>query len=1036
MSHDLRLTAEKITRRIALLRAHVLAQLTELAPFRLCNLPDAAAPPALDDDAAGWATLAWNSYWGGADRHFHIRSGFAVPDVPENAPDRFDLVLHMPLGVAGDIFTHPEALLYLDRVPVASVDRYHHTIALPDTLRAGQAVQLDLHGWTGLTGWPPRIDDPTQLLLRPCTVALRDRALQDFVLLAETAMDATTRLPPARTERDRILSALDEAFLVLDTWRLQSAEFRASVPAALERLRAGLAQAGAPLDVTLHGIGHAHMDVAYLWPTAQIRRKSARTTANVLRLMDEDPDFRFSHSQPQLYAWLERDFPDLFAAMAARVATGQWEAMGGMWVEADANMPGPEALARQIILGRRWFRDRFGDAETPVLWLPDTFGFPASLPQLMAQAGLKYFVSNKMSWNQYNPMPHSTTWWEGLDGTRVLAHHLTTPREVQHLPFPTNYKSDLSAAEVFGTWEQARGRNGVRELPICYGYGDGGGGPTEELIARARAYGAMPGAPRMQFSTVRACMEALAAYGAGLPVWQGELYLEGHRGVLTSQGWIKRANRKAELALHSAEWWQAHVRAAQPEAPLDDLTPLWQRLLCNQFHDILTGTAITEVFDDARKDFARIMSGAATAEANARARCRPGAGPVIVNTTGYPCADPVLVAEPGTAPGAQAVEGCWLVPVNPLPPHAAVPLAQAIRRDPMPAAALRVTETGHVLENGILRLRIGHDGALHAIHDLPCDRAVLAPGATGNQLLAYEDRPLSWDAWDIDTFIEDRVEAVTGTTTVEVAEEGPLRVALRITRHWRSSRITQLVRLTAGSRRIDFVTEVDWHERHILLRVAFPVAVRSPLATYDIQWGTVQRPTHRNTSWDYARFEVPAQQWVDLSEGDYGVALLNDCKYGHSVQGNILRLSLIKSSIMPDPTADQGHHAFTYALFPRQGGWQGQVPAAAAALNAPPRAVAEHPGTASPLVACDAPNVVLQTLKPADCGRGIILRLFDQTGCRGPVRLRTARPLARATVTDLLETPVTPLAVDGDAVTLHLAPHQIVTLHLEFADTR
>lgn len=1032
MTHDLRLTAEKITRRITLLRAHVLTPLSELVPFRLRYLPDATTPPPLSADAYSWETLPWNSYWGGADKHFHIRSGLVVPDSGAHDPARHHLVLHMPLGVTGDIFTHPEALLYLDNAPIASVDRYHHTHRLPAELAAGQTVKIDLHGWTGLTGWPPRVDDPAKLLLRPCVVALRDQVLDDLIVLAETALETAGRLSKSRTEHDRILSALDEAFLTLDTWRLQSPEFRASVPHALAQLRHSLSQAGAPLDVTLHGIGHAHMDVAYLWPKAQIRRKSARTTANVLRLMAANPTFRFSHSQPQLYAWLERDYPSIFAAMRERIAAGQWEVMGGMWVEADANMPGPEALARQMVMGRRWFESRFGAVETPVLWLPDTFGFPATLPQLMAQAGLKYFVSNKMSWNQYNPMPHSTTWWEGLDGTRVLAHHLTTPRDVQHLPFPTNYKSDLSAAEVFGTWEEARGRNGVSDLPICYGYGDGGGGPTEELVARARAYADMPGAPRLEFSTVRACMEAIAAQGDALPVWQGELYLEGHRGVLTSQGWIKRANRKAELALHAAEWWQAHARAHMPQAALHDLTPAWEKLLCNQFHDILTGTAITEVFDQARADFDDVMLQARTAQEAARATLK-ASELMVVNMNGHRSDSVVAVTHPSEVDTAQPVENGWLVPVRSLPPHTALPLSK-LRETSFATASICACAGGYVLENDLLRLRISAQGALCDIHDLVRDRAVLADDTVGNQLLAHEDRPLSWDAWDIDTFIDDRVEEVTGSVDISIIEHGPLRVALQVTRKWRSSVITQIIRLTAGSRRIDFVTEVDWRERHVLLRAAFPVAVRSPVATYDVQWGTIQRPTHRNTSWDYARFEVPAQQWVDLGEGDYGVALLNDGKYGHSVQDNVLRVSLIKSSVMPDPSADQGHHVFTYALYPHEGGWQGQVPAAAAALNQPLIVANAEPCPAGALIRCDAPNVVIQTIKPADCGRGVILRLFDQIGCRGAVRLTCERPMSCAAITDLMENPISNLPVMENEVTLHLTPHQIVTLHLEFAD--
>ena len=406
---------------------------------------------------------------------------------------------------------------------------------------------LLLHGWTGLTGWPPDPSDRSRLFLKECAVIDVDTALRDFLLLAETALDLAGEIGEDRPEKHGILSALDAAFLVLDTRDPMEDAFRASVAHAAERLRDGLERAGAPLDITLHGIGHAHMDVAYLWPVAQIRQKNARTYSNVLRLMERHPDFRFSHSQPQLYAWTETDYPEIFEQIRVRVAEGRWEILGGMWVEPDANMPGPEALVRQIQLARRYCESRFGEgAETPVLWLPDTFGFPGCLPQLMVQAGLRWFVTNKVNWNQYNQMPASTTWWEGIDGTRVLAQFLTTPRDVQHLPFPTNYKSDLSAEEVVGTWTRSTIKDRVRDLPIAYGYGDGGGGPTDDLIGKLHAYGKMPGAPRLEPSTVRRFFETLEEKGPALPVWRGEVYLEGHRGVLTGNGRIKRANRKAE----------------------------------------------------------------------------------------------------------------------------------------------------------------------------------------------------------------------------------------------------------------------------------------------------------------------------------------------------------------------------------------------------------------------------------------------------------------------------------------------------------
>ncbi|MEO0912284.1 MAG: alpha-mannosidase, partial [Pseudomonadota bacterium] len=481
-----------------------------LEPFTLELLPDAKAKPDIAATRAG-RTLAWNSHWGGQDQHFVLRSRFAVPRRWQ-AP-----ALHLPLGVAGDIFTHPEALLYVDGVPIASADRYHHTIDIPTAFVDGEPHELLLHGWTGLTGWPPDPEDRSQLLLRECGVIDIARDLEAFLTLAETALDLQNVMTDHRPEKHAILSALDAAFLVLDTRDPMEEDFRASVAPAHARLQHGLSKAGEPLDVTIHAAGHAHMDVAYLWPIAQIRQKNARTYSNVLRLMERHPQFHFSHSQPQLYAWTQEDYPEIFDKIRERVAEGRWEVLGGMWVEPDANMPGAESLVRQILLARRFCDDTFGDeAECPVLWLPDTFGFPACLPQLMAQAGLKWFVTNKVNWNQYNQMPASTTWWEGIDGSRVLAQFLTTPRGVQHLPFPTNYKSDLTAAEVVGTWTRNTMKDRVHDLLMAYGYGDGGGGPTDTLIRKAHAYRALPGAPRVEPSNVRRYFTALEARAAAL----------------------------------------------------------------------------------------------------------------------------------------------------------------------------------------------------------------------------------------------------------------------------------------------------------------------------------------------------------------------------------------------------------------------------------------------------------------------------------------------------------------------------------------
>jgi alpha-mannosidase len=1045
MSHRLRLTAEKVAQRLRLISGHVARSRVPIERFRMEVLADATVEPepsvfacdAPERDVC--PELQWDSYWGEQNLHFVLRSRFTVPQGWRNP------ALHLPLGAAGDIFTHPEALLYIDGRPLASADRYHHTVDLDPALADGKPHDLMLHGWTGLTGWPPDPTDRSQLFMRECSVIDIDRELQGFLTLASTALELSEEFHDNRPEKHSILSALDTAFLALDTRDPMGDAFRASVPEATERLTEGLGRAGPPIDIKLHAIGHAHMDVAYLWPVAQIRQKNARTYSNVLRLMERHPEFKFSHSQPQLYAYTEEDYPEIFDGIRARVAQGRWEILGGMWVEPDANMPGPEALVRQIQLARTYCESRFGEgAETPCLWLPDTFGFPGCLPQLMKQAGLKWFITNKVNWNQYNQMPASTTWWEGIDGSRVLAQFLTTPREVQHLPFPTNYKSDLTAEEVVGTWARNTVKDRVRELLICYGYGDGGGGPTDELIRKAGAYRDMPGAPQVLPSTVRAYFEGLEQTAQGLPVWQGEFYLEGHRGVLTSQAWIKRANRKAEVLLHDAELAQALAQLKGREA--EKLTEAWQLLCMNQFHDILTGTSIGQVFEDAKKDYDRIDEIAGSVLQAAGAALMPeGAEWLVLDGAQLPGVRYVTLPS-GTGPlrergGArrlpmqEVADGC-LVELPEAPPLSARVL------DPAPSWAevnRTVTATATVnggvqLENKWLRVVVGPHGMLTSILDKNAGREVLKPGQGGNKLERFEDRPVSWDAGDIDIFFEDRGEVVGGLTRMEIVETGPLRAVVEIERAFRRSRLVQRVVMHRDSFRIDFETEVDWHETHLLLKAAFPVDIRASRADFEIQWGQIDRPTHRNTSWDAAQFEVPAQKWADLSEGNYGVALLNDCKYGYDVRGDVMRLSLIKSATMPDSGADQGLHRFTYALLPHPGDTRVMVRAEAASLNFPPRLIAGGAaGEAAwlgPVAHCVSQRAVIETVKPAQDGRGAIIRLYEAHNTRGEVEIVLAPDIVAAERVGLLEDGGTPMAIENRRLRLHLTPYEIVTLRL------
>ncbi|MEL6551532.1 MAG: glycoside hydrolase family 38 C-terminal domain-containing protein [Pseudomonadota bacterium] len=1001
--HRLRLTREKLGARLALIAPMVFRKRRALPPFLFKELPGPEVNADLAQAPSGWPEIPHHSYWGRAKLDFLLKTRVAIP----TDWDRRHLALHLPLGALGDIFNHPEGMVYLGETPLGSADRYHHTLPLPEEA-TGEHV-LTLHGWTGLAGWPPDPDSRAQLYMGAPALVERCPDTLDFIRLAQAVHDAATH-----TDNPELISALDAAFAVLDTRDPLGEAFYASVPGALVTLRGALMEAGDPLDVTLHGVGHAHMDVAYLWTIDQIRLKNQRTYSNVLRLMEADDGYTFSHSQPALYEMTKHDFPDIYSGIRARVAEGRWEVMGGMWVEPDLNIPGPEALVRQLILGREFFREEFGEVETNVLWLPDTFGFPGQIPQLMKMAGLDWFVTNKLNWNQINRVPWASHHWEGIDGTRVMAHILTTPRAVQYLPFPTNYKSDLSASEVRGTWSNAHG--GAKDhLPICYGYGDGGGGPTEDLLAKADAYRGMPGMPRLRMSSVRNALAGLAPLVPEEQLWTGEHYMEGHRGVYTSQGWIKRANRKAEWALHEAEAMAAMLGQGI------ELKEEWKTLCLHQFHDILTGTSITEVFDEAKETFANLRR---EIEDKASALLAPGGAPVAINTA--PTRGPRVAFVEGDAEihAAQKVSGgalCWF---SDLPGYSARAVSTA--QTPPHAARASVGSTHAWLDNGILRVKVLPNGHLAEVTDLATGWQALADGEHGNRLVAFEDRPICWDAWDIDPYFEDNQEEVTNARQFEVVENGPVRAAVRVTHLWRGCEIVQTIRLTAGSRRVDFETEIDWRVSHILLKVAFPVSIEANNALYEIQWGAIRRATSRTSDFDAARFEVPAQKWALLEDGKRGAALLNDCKYGHDIHGHVMRLSLIKSATSPDPVADQGRHHFTYAFYASPELDRAELDHAAYDLNAPLR-VAQGPEVA-PLIEVPA-GVIVETVRPVD--GEVEFRLFEARGENVEPRVRFNTPPKSLRTCDIFGVTQEELE-PAQEIVLPLRPAQILTLRAAF----
>ncbi|MDT8306400.1 MAG: alpha-mannosidase [Anaerolineae bacterium] len=1044
-------TVEKIEKQLVEIREAVYREVVPIRQFafREEDVPGAEAP---DYDEGDWERFEVGQRWGGYDVIAWFRA--RVP-IPAGWNER-RLYLRFLVGPREGGGSTAETMLYVNGEALQGIDVWHEEAWLPPEHLQGDEIVVALRAWSGVLAVPESRQFKLAQLL------WIDETTEKLFHLSRVLLEAIRELEEGDLRRVRLLQALNDAYYRLDFSEPRSEAFYDSAAAATAYLQGQLEMLqgrDTSLRSAISAVGHAHIDMAWLWRLQHSREKAGRTFATALHLMRQYPEYRFMHSSPQLYEFLESDYPEIFARVKERIAAGQWEITGGMWIESDINIPSGESLVRQFLLGQQYMRDTFG-VESNLLWLPDVFGYSWSLPQIARKSGIKYFLTSKISWNQFNRFPYDTFLWRGIDGTELLGYFVTTPGEGTQY----TYNGLLSPHDIKGTWEQYRQKEINEELLTLYGFGDGGGGPTKEMLESGRVLADLPGFPCVRQGTAEPFFERLAQRLAdkSLPVWDGELYLEYHRGTYTSQAYNKWANRKAEILYHNAELFSAvaALLASDYPYPAGQLRDGWKLLLLNQFHDILPGSSIRQVYEDSREDYERIFACGDDVVAAAQAELQAGLAleePAVVVYNGLSWARGGLVSLPasgelagkrllgpdGKAVPAQEVGGagerrtlCYIPQVP--------SLGYAVYRLGEGQTAAEDTETLTVtpalMENRFVRLELNERGQLTSIWDKVRQREVLAPGARGNVLQTFMDKPLKFDAWDIDIFYQEKMQEIDELVEATVEETGPLRGVLRLRWRFHGSTVTQRLTLYAHAPRIDFRTEVDWQQAQILLKVAFPVEVRAARATYDIQFGAIERPTHWNTSWDYARFEVAGHKWADLSEGDYGVALLNDSKYGYDVKDNVLRLTLIKSAVRPDALADKGRHQFTYSLLPHAGDWRDVVVRQGYELNheliAAP--VVQPAGGDLPLhfslAAVDADHVILETVKQAEDGDGWIVRCYETQQRRSPaVTIRTGRPLQRAVACNLVEEAEEPAAVEGDKLTFPIRPFEIRTFKVWFA---
>ncbi len=825
--------------------------------------------------------------------------------------------------------------------------------------------------------------------LKQAALAVRHPNLHALWYDVEVLWDLVRVLPGHSAQRAQI-----ETALVTVADQLEANLTDDAAAGARKVLAPLLAQRAGDPSLTVTAIGHAHMDLAWLWPIRETIRKGARTFATALRHMERYPDYHFGASQPQYFQWMKDHYPRLYEEIGARVAEGRLEVQGAMWVESDTNVPAGESLVRQLLYGKRFWRDEFG-IDAKGLWLPDVFGYSAALPQLLRSAQLDWFMTQKLSWSLVNTFPHKTFRWTGLDGTTILAHLL--PEDT--------YNSPILPRSLAKTESNYPDRGLADEALLLFGIGDGGGGPGEEHLERLERLGDLAGLPRVRQDLSQHFFERLVPQADRFPVWDGELYLERHQGTYTTQARNKRYNRKLELALREAELAAARALwAGAAEYPAADFERIWKEVLLYQFHDILPGSSITRVYDESLARYAVLL--AETEALRGAAETAGDTQPVVVNSLGWERTEWL-----STADGWRRVT---------VPAFAATALAAASAE--APAAP---TASAESLENEHLRVTFAADGSLASVWDKDANREVLDPVLGGNRLLLWPD---DGDAWDIPYDYEDLTPDRPTLAGAEASVDGP-RAVVRQRYTYGGSTIEQDVVLVAGSRRLDFVTRVDWRGSARMLRTEFALGVRARHVNCEVQYGQVERPTHQNTTWDLAQFEICAHRYIDLSDGGYGVALLNDSKYGHKARGHVLDINLLRSPHYPDPVADRAEHEFTYSLYPHTGGVaEGGVVRAGWELNQPLRQVEGTP--ADSWLAADHPGVVIDAVKRAEDSDALIIRLYEAHGAWCRTTLRLPAGTTSAELVDILEERPEPLAIVDGALPLELTPYAVRTLRL------
>lgn len=997
-----------------------------------------------------WENYEMGTAWNQLDAHRWFRTTIVIPDSMDGKHVEFLLTT----GREGEWdATNPQMLFYMDGRLIQGVDVNHREVTISWSARAGEKHEIAFLVYTGTV--------PGDLVIHTYLTAVDDVVKKLYYDLLIPLQSAFVLKKADEENYRRVLQKMAPALDVLDLRNPYSDKFYESVKAAEEILKAAFYTQEQDCP-TVSAIGHTHIDIAWLWTVEQTKEKVLRSFSTVLRLMEQYPDYKFMSSQPILYQFVKEQEPEMYEKIKERIREGRWEVDGAMWLEADCNLTGGESLVRQILKGHRFFKEEFGK-ESKSLWLPDVFGYSAALPQILKKSGIPYFMTTKIAWNQYNQLPNDTFIWKGIDGSEVFAFMPTTTDydkdQGLNISFSdtrntTTYTGIVNPNMMLGTFKRFQNRDLTEDTLMLFGFGDGGGGPTKEMLESAERlkYG-IPGIPKIRQEFEQDYFDRTYEKIHNLPdmpTWDGELYFEYHRGTLTSMAANKRGNRKNEILYTQLETASCMADTEKDKHLQDVLEQGWDILLINQFHDIVPGSSIKPVYEQTdieyreieqagKKELDHVVSVAMDKLSMKRN------GIAVMNTQGYQRDDIVeieveedlktLEDETGQRiPMQKTADGNYLLYVSKVPPLGFKKLYESEKKE----KEIIQKDWNYTFENPYFKVCFNEKMEITSLYEKEAEKELIQEGKCGNVLRTYEDRPMQWDNWDLDIFYQRKPYEADWYSPVRVVENGEVRMVLEFECGFVDSVVTQRVCLYHHIPRIDFKTKANWKTHHVILKTHFPVDVNATRATYEIQFGNVERETTNNYSWDTAKFEACGHKWADLSENSSGLSLLNDCKYGYGIKQGDMSLTLIKSGTYPNEDADIGYHEFTYSIYPHTGRWQdAKTVEMAYNLNVPMLAkkIEKQDGCSkeyTSFLRCDQESCFVEVIKKAEDGNGVIVRMYENKNNRVTANIQTAYPISHVYECNLLEENETELTSDNNRFETLFKPYEIKTFRVIF----